>query len=332
MTSRTIGLLIWIAIIIVEGPSCLAQSAEKTLSTGYSHKLVYFTKLNKTILVNGGSEEASPSAKIELWAFENNSWKLISADGPPLRNWFAAAYDPKRGLVYLYGGANQSGVLGDFWQWDGTSWKSLTSTPGPRAYVQMAYDTQRDRLVLFGGDKNENDITDETWEWDGASWRKFVGASPEKRLPGAMAYDENSKRIVLYGGLHFGPDFKRTDYHDTWEFDGSKWVKMRDGSGVLKRKIHPDIFYNPVENKTWLIGGSIDGTSENETWQWDGSAWTQIVQTNLPPARSGASIVFGSTTKKIILHGGFTVPGGKPGNDTWVLDKNTWSCVYGCGK
>jgi hypothetical protein len=194
----------------------------------------------------------------------------------------------------------------------------------------MAYDSKRDRLVLFGGDRNENQIVGETWEWDGTAWSKFTEPGPESRLPGSMSYDETRQKIVLYGGLHFEQNFKRTDYNDTWEFDGNGWTKQYDGTGQLKTKIHPDLSFNPVNHKVWLIGGSIDGSSQNETWEWTGSEWIQLSQGSMPTARSGLSMAYDTKMNRLVLHGGFAVPGGKPENDTWVFENGKWSCVNNC--
>lgn len=299
------------------------------LVTGFSHHIIYIEKLDKTILVNGCDEGATTNKGVELWEWTKNSWKLISNSGPIARNWFAVAYNSKRGELYLYGGSGKDRVQNDFWKWDGLKWHQLSATPGPRAYAKMVYDRKRDRVVLFGGDKNENNIVNETWEWDGVGWTQFSGTSPENRLPGAMTYDQDRQRIVLYGGLFFTPTFQRTDYNDTWEYDGNRWMKMNNGA-LPKTKIHPDLVFHPEKKRIWLVGGSIDGSSGNETWEWNGEGWNHVSINAMPSPRSGLSMTYDNGLQKLILHGGFTKPGGKPGNDTWILDGEKWSCVGNC--
>jgi hypothetical protein len=74
--------------------------------------------------------------------------------GPDPRNGAGAAYDSKRGLVILFGGAGADGFTEDTWSWDRTTWKKLADTGSePRAMGYLEYDSNRDGVVLFGGRK-----------------------------------------------------------------------------------------------------------------------------------------------------------------------------------
>lgn len=94
------------------------------------------------------------------------------------------AYDPRAGVVLLYGGGTRaSGTyreLDDFWMWDGTSWKEVPATPGlsPGARVghAMTFDASRGRVVLYGGSRGRTILAD-LWEWDGEKWREMRSTS-----------------------------------------------------------------------------------------------------------------------------------------------------------
>jgi hypothetical protein len=45
---------------------------------------------------------------------------------------------------------------------------------------------------------------------------------PSKRTMGYLAYDKNRDRIILFGGRLGWPN----DADDSWEWDGTKWIKV----------------------------------------------------------------------------------------------------------
>ena len=60
----------------------------------------------------------------------------------------------------------------------------------------------------------------------------------------------------------------------------------------------------------------------NDTWSWDGKNWQQRFPINLPPARSGAKIVYDRERKSLLLFGGEA--GGGLLDDTWVWNNSDW--------
>ena len=140
------------------------------------HVMVFDSKRNRVVLFGGsGTAAQGPAAPQfgDTWEFDGQTWKQIQATGPSPRGAAGAAFDSKRGLVVIFGGANRDGMLGDTWAWNGTAWRKLAdSGPDARAMGYLAYDRNRDRIVLFGGRKGwPNDLND-TWEWDGSNWRQ----------------------------------------------------------------------------------------------------------------------------------------------------------------
>lgn len=120
----------------------------------------------------------------DTWLWDGSTWRRASVEGPAGRRDYSMAFDSRRGIVLLYGGAAGSGPttqrFADLWEWNGTVWKQVpqrTPTPGHRYVSAMAYDAARDRTVLYGGYScaNENrqcDVFGDTWEWDGVQWTR----------------------------------------------------------------------------------------------------------------------------------------------------------------
>lgn len=143
------------------------------------HAMVYDARRKKIVVFGGmGARTAGQSSSIlgDTWEFDGTSWTRIQRAGPPPRLGAGATYDSKRGVVLLFGGANDQGTLNDLWSWDGSSWSKLADGgPEPRVMGFIVYDAQRDRTVLFGGrlGSPRNTALGDTWEWDGAAWRKI---------------------------------------------------------------------------------------------------------------------------------------------------------------
>jgi hypothetical protein len=143
-----------------------------------SHVMVYDPRRKRTVIFGGmGVRRGEDPAPIfaDTWELDGTTWSQVQVAGPPPRLGAGAAFDSKRGVVLMFGGANHDGVLNDLWSWDGTSWKKLADGgPEPRVMGYIAYDKKRDRVVLFGGRRGVPDNSDlgDTWEWDAVSWRR----------------------------------------------------------------------------------------------------------------------------------------------------------------
>jgi hypothetical protein len=159
-----------------------AKIASGGLPARQGHAMVFDERRGRTVVFGGtGSyvEGQTPPRLGDVWEFDGRSWSATEfVNGPRPRVGVSAAYDSKRGVTIVFGGADASGFLGDLWAWTGTEWRKLADAsaagPAPRASGQLAYDQERDRVVLFGGRNRwpDGDLND-TWEWDGATWRRI---------------------------------------------------------------------------------------------------------------------------------------------------------------
>ena len=286
-------------------------------------------------------------------AFESAVWdQVLAGDDSPLRLGLAlsrpaAAFDSGRGVTVLFGGT--SGI--DFahtwspetYEYDGTSVSNPSSSGPGRHSHAMAYDARHSVTVLFGGvgERPPGEPTDlgtnETWLWNGSTWSQACTTgctAPPARFDHAMAYDSARGRVVVFGGVPNGDPFV-TRLEDTWEWDGSTWIK-RCGEpspcGPPARSDHTMAF-DAAHGEVLLYGGSTFDGQESEypqdLWAWDGNTWTQKCTTAectdvLPPGRSNASLTYDSHRDLTVLFGGWNAGTGLLA-DTWEWDGTEWT-------
>jgi hypothetical protein len=99
------------------------------------------------------------------WEWDGSQWNQMASSGPAVERG-AMAFNPLRGTVVFFGGANnQLHFSSATWEWDGTSWTEydISGPPARRGHL-MCFDAARANVVLFGG---FNDLTmttfGETW-------------------------------------------------------------------------------------------------------------------------------------------------------------------------
>src|SRR5206468_11025348 len=102
--------------------------------------------------------------------------------------------------------------------------------------------------------------------------------SPSARWASAMAYDSARGRTVLFGGTN------AADLDDTWEWDGSQWLRATPAVSPPARRQHA-MAYDIARDRVVLFGGFGGGNRFADTWEWDGSQWTNPKPQLSPPAR-----------------------------------------------
>ncbi|MGE3106984.1 MAG: GC-type dockerin domain-anchored protein [Phycisphaerales bacterium] len=141
-------------------------------------------------------------------------------------------------------------------------------------------------------------------------WTQLEPATtPPPRWFGAMTYDSQRDRLVMFGG--FNPS---GNLGDTWEFDGTDWA-LRSTTGPGPRRA-VSMAYDSARGVTVLFGGISNTATVGDTWEWDGSAWTQVATTG-PTPQGEAALVFDSDR-------GVTVFFGASGN-TWEWNGSVWA-------
>lgn len=142
------------------------------------------------------------------------------------------------------------------------------------------------------------------------------------RTGAAMAYDAQTKQVVLFGG---------DALDDTWAWDGHIWTQLFPASSPPTRR-DASMVYDATSGQIILFGGiGVTGTAMSDMWAWDGSNWIPLSPAVSPPPRAQASMVYDAQHKQIVLFGGMvmgkqTAP--SAANDTWIWDGKKWQLEH----
>jgi hypothetical protein len=180
-------------------------------------------------------------------------------------------YDANSDRVVLFGGFDSSAwnnVSDETWTYhvDSNVWSQVGATVAPEArfYGEMVYDIYSDRTILFGGASSTVwDQLGDTWSYhlDSNVWTNMGPAQhPSNRQAFAVAYDSESDRMVLWGGVSTTSweDYEFREDH-TWAYnlDSNVWSNMAesDGNNTTPETTPPPP--TPILVVTILIGGTI---------------------------------------------------------------------------
>lgn len=215
-------------------------------------------------------------------------------------------YDAATHQLLRVGGtkADQSTPADNFAAWTGTAWTPLhpVHSPPPRQGESVAYDAQLRQLLVFGGFSTTTRAhLADTWSWDGTDWIELhPAASPPARGDAAMAYDESSGKLVLYGGLTLGPT-GLTYHSDTWFWTGTTWTAVAPAAnpGMLSSAV---MTYDPALHRLLLFGGVRPaGALSSEFWSWNGMIWALVPSLVAPTNMFGASMAFDPALGHLVL-------------------------------
>jgi len=187
-----------------------------------------FDSQRQRVLLFGGE---SGSRLDDTWEWDGNEWVQQDDTGPSPRAFAAMAYDSARRRMVLFGGAAADPGLGDTWERDATGWSQKSDFgPDPCAGAAMVF--RGGRVALFGGIGSVGafpinppgpPVFSRTWEWDGHHWTARQDMGPGPRVFHAMAFDEERKGVILFGGSPVAlndPVAPPSLSGDTWEATG----------------------------------------------------------------------------------------------------------------
>jgi N-acetylneuraminic acid mutarotase len=216
------------------------------------------------------------------WAFDpaTATWGQLQTDAPPAHG-SRMVYDSGSDRLVAFGG-DEFGPLVDttsVYDLETNTWTEMdpATSPSPRSYFAMAYDDESDRVILFGGSDAVGPLGD-TWAYDvdTDSWTRLArGGGPEPRVYTAMAYDRETDRVILFGGVR-GTEESPLD--DTWAFDleTKTWTQL-DAEGPSARGWH--VMAADAETGAIVLfgGGPSREACTDETWIFDPEAetWTR---------------------------------------------------------
>jgi hypothetical protein len=183
-----------------------------------SHAAFYDAARHRMIVFGGEYWDGSSwHILTDLWSLnlDTMEWAELSPTGePPPTTGHASAYDPARGILYVYGGADLSiNYFSDrLWRLNVRTleWSDSTSAgnnPGPRDDFSLVYDPTADRLIMYGGhstDGTSGAFYDSVWALTISSmvWTEIVpsGEAPHF-LFGHTAVHDGRTRMYSWGGL-----------------------------------------------------------------------------------------------------------------------------------
>ncbi|HUD72327.1 MAG TPA: thrombospondin type 3 repeat-containing protein [Dongiaceae bacterium] len=237
----------------------------------------------------------------------SDRWVSVGGDaGPGPRRGAAAAFDPARGVMVLFGGSDD----GATWEFDGSAWRSFAPSPSPSARRghAMVWDGDRRRVVLFGGEgAADRRLLADQWEYDAARHRwsmRPLQVTPGPRAGFGLARDERLRALVLFGGL----DGTRL-LGDTWMFRMGMWRRIPTAQTPAPRS-GAVLAYDARRERTVLIGGrgpSDLGNLLDDVWEFDGTAWQPVdVRGDLPPT-ADATLGWDPIRREVVLFGGETL-------------------------
>lgn len=260
----------------------------------------------------------------------------------------AAAFDPVRDRVAMFGGLGSGGTVQNSLAFLATgavpAWSIPASpsaaeeTPIGRWGACMAFDTRKTpngRVVLFGGGNTGTRYNDVWWIDPAAStpaWKRMAptGTPPAPRMLATAVYDGTPglERMIVFGGITVaGP------VNDLWVLDlsvpGSEtWTEWVASGSPSARSQNVMVLDRTSPIPRILIHGGYGAAGRlGDVWQLTLSplTWSQLVPAAgpAPQARYGHGGSYDVAGNRLILFHGETASGRM--SDVWALDLTTLS-------
>ena len=210
----------------------------------------------------------------DTWVFDMTSqeWKQVTpgADVPTPRYGSCSGYDSENDVLYISHGFTNSGRFDDTWAFDlaGQSWTEVSASdarPIKRCLHRCAFDPETNSLLLFGGQSNVTPILGDLWSYDPSrkEWTELLpeGETPMPRFLSSMVRDQNSKRLLLFGGSTLDG---RED--DLWSYTQNEgWAKLGpEGASPEARNSHAGTFVS--DTGSYYMFGGTGGEDLGDLW------------------------------------------------------------------
>jgi len=293
-------------------PSPSSSESEKATVgpvIGASHVLLPAPGADGVLLLTGPPEGVRDTGPMPLWQWDGDAWTEVEVSGPApdARSFFAAAHDPVRDVVVVFGGESADGLSDETWEWDGRAWRRFEgSAPGARAAPSLTWDPAGARVVLHGGNGPESGPGADTWAWDGDAWTELADTGPAPaRWPAAMASGVEGQ-LLVYGGHQVADEALPPALGDTWVFADGAWA-LNDQAGGPGPLVNAQAVAHP-ELGVLLAGGSDFDDENGDVWRWTGATWESYARDVLPP-RQAFGLAYDEARGVVVLTGGVVAPG-----------------------
>ncbi len=320
----------------------------------YANGLAYDAESDLVIVFGGGS--GGPVVVDDTWAYDpvTGQWTQMEPSmRPGTLMGGAMVYDAESRRFLWHGGmpkvAHDSfrAVRGT-WAYDADSdiWTEQAAGPPGGLFHQVAYDAESDRVILFGGvippqrhvswfqDLLDGEKLDGTWAYDFNSdtWTEMEpSASPPARGCFPMAYDAESDRVILYGGV-FEAEAEKDKHVWAYDYNTNTWEQLGAAEGIPLYEGR--MAYDAESDRIVLYGGGslLEGGSGTWAYDYNNDTWTQMAPDQTPGTLAWHAMAYVDSLDRILLFGGvqngpFESAFGEP----WVYDYNsdTWEPLAG---
>ncbi len=202
---------------------------------------MFFDLPNNEIVLFGGYTPVGYSDETWIFNINDNLWeKQNLSSHPSSRYGHRIVYSSSKDLGVLFAGHafdSSDTINNDMWLYNCSNkqWSEMTvdSPPSIRYWHDMIYDETNEKIIMFGGRKNSYsfDCWGDTWEYieESNQWVEIeTNQGPEERMFCSMVYNEQAKKVILFGG---NEDPNTTIFDDLWEYDTnkSKWKEIITG-------------------------------------------------------------------------------------------------------
>ena len=152
---------------------------------------------------------------------------------------------------------------------------------------------------------------------------------PPARERHGLVYDSRRGLSVLFGGLGSGATVADLYRNDTWEYDGTNWLRRATPASPSGR-IDFGLAFDRHRGVAVLFGGMTNsGFSgaypDGETWEYDGTNWTQRFPAQAPAPRSRQALFYDPVRRVTTLYGGDTLLADPRAGDIWTWDGTNWT-------
>lgn len=278
----------------------------------YSVQMSYMRNVNRTVLF-GGISTPNNSPEDGTWIFDGVNWHSTSS--APIRFFLhAMAYNPISGNVICFSGspyASEGNVTNETWIFDENSenWARYNAANSPRSRTgaAMVYVQQLNGVVLFGGRYGDRALND-MHVFDGNTWTEIDQGNNRPRgvCLHDIAYDENRRKIVLFGGGIFNNGV-RSPVNTTWEYDimENEWELMIGNQiNLPSPRMGHKMIYDRSRRRVILYGGENDGIYFNDLYSWNGTSWQRIQYGGQQIRRGYFGMVYVDAIRGYALYGG----------------------------
>jgi N-acetylneuraminic acid mutarotase len=212
--------------------------------------MAFDTQSQRIVLFGGASPGAIATQETWVLDLANLTWTSMDPATPaPPRALGGVAYEPIADRTVVFGGYGGNTEVNETYGYDleTNTWENLTAAvaPPPRQVTGMTYDADLKRVLLYGGQTVAIPMFDDFWTFEYATraWVRVQRTpSPQGAVGALMAYDAESGRSVLFGGVadqmtsavSYSGDHRRAQNH-TWAFDGanSSWAPLDRTSAAV---------------------------------------------------------------------------------------------------